>query len=216
MPDALASVVWGLEMGRAGFSGAVLAGGLGLRMGRPKVELQVDGEPLLLRQLRILAEAGVEDRWVCLATGQARPEFLSREIGVLADLRPGLGPLSGLERVLQAAAHPAVLVLAIDLPQLSSDILQTLLGRCSDVRGCVPRVRGRFEPLAAVYPTSAWKEVHQRLERDDLALQRLVGDLVTAGALEVFEVPADQDALFLNWNRPGDFVGSSSEEPSHA
>ena len=212
MPAALASVVWGLRMGRTAISGAVFAGGLGLRMGRPKVELQVHGEPLLLRQLRLLAEAGVEERWVCLAAGQATPEFLPREIGVLADRRPGLGPLSGLERVLQAATHPAVLVLAIDLPQLSSDFLRTLVGRCSDARGCVPRVRGRFEPLAAVYPTSAWAEVHQRLERGELALQSLVGDLVSAGALEVFDVPAARDSLFLNWNRPEDFVGTSSAE----
>ena len=216
MPAALASVVWGLGMGRSGISGAVLAGGLGLRMGRPKVELHVDGEPLLLRQLRLLAEAGIEERWVSLAPGQSVPEFLPREIGVLADLRPGLGPLSGLERVLKAVRQPAVLVLAIDLPQLTSDFLQTILGRCTDARGCVPRVRGRYEPLAAVFPTSARTEVSRRLERGQLALQSLVGDLVSDGTLEVLDVPESQNPLFLNWNRPGDFHGSASAEPFHA
>jgi molybdopterin-guanine dinucleotide biosynthesis protein A len=197
-------------MGRTGVSGAVLAGGLGLRMGRPKVELHVHGEPLLLRQLRLLAEAGVEERWVCLSAGQVPPGFLPGDTGILTDTRPGLGPLSGLERALQSATRPFVLVLAIDLPHLSADFLRTLLERCREGRGCVPRVRGRFEPLAAVYPASAWTAVNRRLDRDELSLQPLVTELVSQGALEVLDLSASQESLLLNWNRPGDFTGFPS------
>ncbi|MFO1458426.1 MAG: NTP transferase domain-containing protein [Verrucomicrobiota bacterium] len=200
-------------MGRPGVSGAVLAGGLGLRMGCPKVDLYVQGEPLLLRQLRLLAEAGIDERWVCLAPGQDPPHFLPNDTGVLADRRPGLGPLAGLERVLQSASGSFVVVIAIDLPQLSADFLRTLLGRCAGLRGCVPRVRGLFEPLAAVYPASAWAAVNRRLERGELSLQPLVTELVSCGTMEVLDLSTAEESLLLNWNRPGDFAGGPSDGP---
>ncbi|MBL9172273.1 MAG: molybdenum cofactor guanylyltransferase [Verrucomicrobiales bacterium] len=190
-------------------SGVVLAGGFGRRMGRSKLDLTVRGEPLLLRQLRVLADAGVRERWVSLAQHQSPPDFLPRGIGILRDLRDEAGPISGLERALRAASEPRVVVLAVDLPAMSAGFLRELLDRCRNAKGCVPRIHGRFEPLAAVYPRSAWEVVARRLEHGERALQPLLGTLIGAGLMDGVDVTDAQQPLFVNWNRPSDFSEDS-------
>lgn len=174
-------------------------------MGRSKSGLPVAGEPLLTRQLRILREAEVDERWVSWGT-EGNPEILiDAEVRIIRDARPGEGPLAGIERVLACARHPWVVILAVDLPAMSSAFLRRLVAGCEPGKGVVPRLKGRFEPLAAVYPGSAWSEASARLFRGDRALQGFVSAVVAGGGLRVHEVTPEEIALFTNWNHPEDF-----------
>ena len=62
------------------------------------------------------------------------------------------GPLA---MSLAIAAAPLVLVLAVDMPRMSAELLRALLSKCCGGMGVVPLVEGQPEPLAAVYPRTA-------------------------------------------------------------
>ena len=155
---------------QAAVSGVVLIGGKSSRMGRDKAALPVAGETLLVRQLRLLAEAGCQECLVSVAGPDTALPLLSPEPRVIGDRFPEAGPLAGLERSLALAHHDLVLVLAVDLPAMTADFLRTLLAEAIPSCGVVPVIGDRFEPLAAVYPRQAHAEAELRLLRGELAL----------------------------------------------
>lgn len=133
-------------MRRAGF---VLVGGASSRMGRDKA--------LLPYQDTVLAECVARE--VEKAAGSAmfvgpseRYNGLSRR--VIPDLRPGNGPLGGLEAALAATNADWNLIVACDMPQVSAPLFLELFER-AEVSGAdclVPHsAPGRPEPLCAVY-----------------------------------------------------------------
>ena len=188
------------------FSGAVLAGGRSTRMGRDKASLLVHGELLLLRQLRLLAEAGCSDRLVSSGTTAPGPALVlvPDEVRIVADGSADAGPLAGLERVLNEAWHELVLVLAVDLPALDAGFLRTLLADARPGVGVVPSRDGQHEPLVAVYPRAAAAEALARLGRGEFALRPFVRAGIAAGWLRERPVAADEDRFFTHWNRPED------------
>src|SRR5580765_4688037 len=98
---------------RMNLSAVILAGGESRRMGKDKGWLEVDGQPLLARALSTLRDSGINE---ILISGRAGIDYSSLHYPVLLDLEPGCGPLSGIERALEAARAPLLLVLAVDLP----------------------------------------------------------------------------------------------------
>lgn len=176
-------------------------------MGGPKSGLRVGDEPLVQRQLRILREAGVAECWLSLGAAPVPGDPGGPNVRVVHDERPGLGPLAGIVRLLASAGCPLVLVLAVDLPAMTPNYLQGLIAQCRPGRGVVPVRGGRFEPLAAIYPTLALSEAADRLVSDRLALQPFAAALVSRGFLRVVEVHDPEEPLFLNWNHPGDYPG---------
>lgn len=187
-------------------SGAVLAGGKSTRMGSDKGSLCLNGETLLARQMRLLTEAGCEELLVSVAGSTTARPAVPETARLLADRFPESGPLAGIERILAEARHDLVLVVAVDLPELSSDFLRTLVARAEVGIGVVPRRGGRFEPLVAVYPRAARAEAVARLTRRELALQPFVRAGLIAGWLHDYAVTAAEERFFTNWNGPEDFT----------
>lgn len=194
-------------MGVPELGGVVLAGGEGRRMGRPKSGLLVGGEPLLRRQLRLLLDAGVEDRWVSIGAAGNIGMTLESEVRVVRDQRSSQGPLAGIEQGLAQTRAQWVLILAVDLPEMTAGFLRGLVAQRLPGQGVVPRLAGRFEPLVAVYPQAALREAILRLDRGERSLQGFVGALVDSGQIRVREVEPEQARLFTNWNRPEDYPG---------
>lgn len=100
--------------------GAVLAGGRSRRFGRDKIAVEVEGVPMALRAVRALAPSCAE---VVIVTSRPTPAEWGT---VIPDLRPGLGPLAGIESALGYAAergYPAVFVLAADLPRVGPEVV---------------------------------------------------------------------------------------------
>lgn len=124
------------------------------------------------------------------------------------DLRPGQGPLAGIEAALDHAARDgfgAALVLACDLPLVGHDTLEALIAASEGGSRMVAIRRGGdpdFEPLCAVYPTSGLAAVSALLDDGERAAQaayrRLEGRAVPASGS-----PSGADAM-LNVNTPAD------------
>src|SRR5690349_20728578 len=101
------------------FSGAVLAGGESQRMGRDKALLQIDGETLLARQVRLLKAAGASE--VIISQHPKRPRPISQlptDVRLVWDTGSfeDCGPIAGISAVLQGAEFPLIAVVAVDLP----------------------------------------------------------------------------------------------------
>ena len=192
-------------------SGVVLTGGKSSRMGRDKATLEIAGERLLDRQLRLLSAAGCQERLVSVARPDAALHLPSPGLRAIGDRFPEAGPLAGLERSLAVAEHELLLALAVDLPAMTAEFLRTLLARTTPGCGVVPVIGDRFEPLAAVYPRPAHAEAERRLTSGELALQPFVRAGLAAGWLRPYPVNEAEERLFTNWNRPEDLL--SGGEP---
>lgn len=177
------------------FAAVLLAGGGSTRMGHDKALLPLtDGRLLWQRQWAILQSLRPDK---CLISGYFREGFPSD--AVVPDDRPGLGPLAGIAAALKATDSPLLLVLAVDMPEMTAEFLSGLL---EAKKGIVPRRDGWFEPLAAVFPRTALPIAEARLKSGDRSLQTFVRELVDSGLITVIDISPEHDSLFTNWNVP--------------
>jgi molybdopterin-guanine dinucleotide biosynthesis protein A len=172
-------------------------------MGQDKTGLMIEGSPLWQRQIATLRATGSSQ---ILISGRSDGLYADSGLPIVEDAEPGLGPLGGIVTAMASARHALVLVLAIDLPRMTSAYLQSLL----PLAPVVPRHADRFEPLAAIYSKSCLGIFQRRLVQRRLSLQSAIHELVDSGNLAVHDVPAAEALLFDNFNTPEDlayFVG---------
>jgi nicotine blue oxidoreductase len=109
-------------------AGLLLAAGAGRRFGGPKALAEIDGEPLVLRALKVLRTAGCSP--VRVVVGAAADEVAALlpdpsqavraegwESGMGASLKAGLAALAAAEGPVAALVH------LVDLPWVGPDIL---------------------------------------------------------------------------------------------
>ena len=187
------------------FAAVLLAGGRSRRMGRDKALLPLpDGRLLWQRQLAILCALEPAELFV---SGPAR-EGLPAGVRVLADEAPNLGPLAGIAAALHAMRSTHLVVLAVDLPAMTTGYLLELLRaprRGGAAQGTIPqRADGTFEPLAAVYPRAASTLAGARLHGADRSLQAFVRSLIEHDLAVAHPLQQADGDLFVNWNQPQD------------
>jgi CTP:molybdopterin cytidylyltransferase MocA len=155
--------------------GAVLlAAGGGTRIGRrPKALLELDGEPLIRRQLRALAGAGVDDIVVVLGHHAALIEPVLQALSArwVHNPQPDDGPVSsqrlGLAALAQRNAGPpdAVIVALADQPMVDGPDITALLAAW----------QGRPAGAAVVYPEVAGQRGNPVIFSDTVRQQILAG-----------------------------------------
>jgi len=180
-------------------TGALLAGGESRRFGRDKSLADWNGRPLIEQAATALAATC--GHVILLANAPEPYSFLGLEH--TPDLRPGKGPLAGLEAALAAAATPWVLLAACDMPCLSVRLLRHLIRVKNGFRAVIPEGPQGPEPLCAIYHRSMLAEVRAMLDRNDLAIRRLatLAGVQTIPAAEVADIDPDP-LIFANVNRP--------------
>jgi molybdopterin-guanine dinucleotide biosynthesis protein A len=166
--------------------GFVLAGGRSTRMGQDKALLPWGGQPLLevaLDKLRALPLATAP------RIAAARSD-LSSHAGVIADLHPGCGPLSGIEAALAASSRPLNVFLPVDGPLLPAQFLLWMLQRAETTGSLVtvPRVNGEPQPLCAVYHRDLLGHISASLVAGDYKVM----PVVTAAAGPLSQSPCSR------------------------
>jgi molybdopterin-guanine dinucleotide biosynthesis protein A len=170
-------------------------------MGRDKALVQLAGRPLIAHVLERAAPLGDE----VLVTTNSPDDYSFLGLRLVADEQPGAGALVGLQTALRAARHDVVLVLACDLPFVCVPLLEHMLRLASQADAVIPRWRGEFEPLHAVYRRTCLPAV-------DLALaegrRRMISFLpaVRSTVVEEDQVAAfdPQGLTFFNINTSDD------------
>jgi molybdopterin-guanine dinucleotide biosynthesis protein A len=121
-----------------------------------------------------------------------------------------MGPLSGIAEALAWSPHPWVLVLAVDLLDMDQVTLGALAPRIGTREGCVPRLEGRIEPLAALYPIAALRVAQRHLACGRLAARAFAETCVEERLVRWLDIPPRQAAAFRNANRPEDLADCSA------
>ncbi len=179
-------------MSRAGF---VLVGGRSSRMGADKALLPFRGSTLCEYVAhRVLEAAGS----VTLVGSPGR--YGSLGFPVLDDRLSGRGPLGGIETALGATGAEWNLMVACDMPGVTTPMLGALLEAAEEEASCdclLPLgVDGRVEPLCAVYRRDCLPALRRALET---GVHRITDAVST---LRVAYRPAPPAAFLRNLNTP--------------
>jgi molybdopterin-guanine dinucleotide biosynthesis protein A len=187
---------YGRPARRAGY---VLVGGRSARMGRDKALLPWEGGTLAgYVAARVEAAAGS----VMLVGSPER--YGTMGYPVIADLRPECGPLGGIEAALSASEARWNLIVACDMPGLTTGFLASLFRHAEACGGdCLVAVSpaGFVEPLCAVWSCECLPAVTAALDRGKCKTSRVFNRLRTA------YWRASQAAWFENLNTPDDWAG---------
>jgi len=153
---------------RRPLTGVLLVGGASTRFGGPKALALVGGETLAERGWRTLGE-GCDER---LAVGKAGGLELPFELwddGI--DVR---APIAGVVAGLRAAAHDVAVILPVDCPNVTADLLLRLGDACRDA--AVPQTG----PLPGAWAKTALPVLERRLVAGDLSLRDAYDELDVA------------------------------------
>jgi molybdenum cofactor guanylyltransferase len=185
------------EKSRMGF---ILAGGQSSRMGAEKAFLQFGGCTLLERAIAAL-------RPVCEVAIVGDPAKFSTYGTVIEDVYPGRGPLAGIHAALMHSSAELNLVLAVDMPLVSSDLLAFLFASAAstDALVTVPHSARGFQPLCAVYRRPFASVAEQALKAGKNKIDALFA-AIPIRVIEGEELASAgfSDQVFVNLNTPED------------
>lgn len=196
-------------------AGLVLTGGAARRLGADKATLERDGERLVDRVCRALAEVAEP----VLEVGPGRSQWPS-----VREDPPGGGPLAAFGAGLTALAERGagerpVLLVAVDLPGLTPALLAWLRDHPAPA-AVVPVVDGRRQPLCARYPVGVAGAVTEALAAGETSLRALLSRLpvtevgeddwaAVAGAVAFTDLDEPADLARTGWRPPPADPGAS-------
>jgi len=179
----------------------ILAGGRATRLGGvDKTALVVEGETIFARQVRVLAPRVSE---IIVSLGPDQSAVLAAHAPrTVTDLVVGAGPLAGVHAGLAACVTPWMLVVAGDMPHLSGELVDRMIGTASDSVDAVGiRIDGLPEPLFCLLRTAPARAA---LERRFAEGKRKASELLTAAGLRVAWLEGVDRAHLTNINTPDD------------
>jgi len=201
----------GAEHSRMGF---ILAGGKSSRMGpnTDKAFLDFRGQTLLERALTVMGT--VCDRVTIVGDpGRFATYGSSKYVPVVADIFPGCGPLAGIHAALTHSTAELNLMLAVDMPFVSRELLAFLFAAAdaSDAVITVPRTGRGFQPLCAVYRRDFSTAAEQALRAGKYKVDAAFSS-VSVRVIEENELAAAgfSERDFFNVNTPQDRLAAES------
>lgn len=177
----------------------VLAGGQSTRMGTDKAFVEFNGRSLLARALELARAVTADARIV------GDPKKFGEFAPVVPDIFPGCGPLGGIHAALGASSSDLNLVIAVDMPFLTPDLLCYLVERSrkSSASVTVPHCAAGNQPLCAVYRRAfaevAEQALMQRRYKIDVLFIRESTDTISEEELQGKGFSAE---MFRNLNNP--------------
>ena len=185
----------------------VLAGGKSSRMGagtnkdKDKAFLEFGGQTLLDRALSVMGT--VCDRVAIVGD----PAKFTKYESIVADIFPGCGPLAGIHAALLHSSVELNLMLAVDMPFVSRELLALLFAAAeeSDAIVIVPRSGKGLQPLCAVYRRDFLPVAEQALRAGKYKIDAVFSS-VSVRVIEEGELAAAgfSERSFFNVNTPQD------------
>ena len=208
--------------------GFLLAGGESSRMGGniDKAFLDFRGQTLLDRALAVMGTVcgrvtiiGDPAKFAQYRSSEGRPsESRSWEWKpVVGDIFPECGPLAGIHAALVHSRADLNLMLAVDMPFVSSELLAFLFAAAEDEDNdaiiTVPRTRGGFQPLCAIYRRDFSLAAEQALRAGKYKVDAAFSG-VAVRVIEEDELTAAgfSERSFFNVNTPQDRLAAEGRD----
>ena len=171
-------------------TGVLLVGGASERFGSPKALARLRAETLAERVWRVLGDTCQE----LIAVGKAR-DGLELPFRVADDGAEERAPVFGVIAALRAAAHEACVVVPVDCPLVTPELLRELADACA-----VPQTG----PLPGVYTKSMLENLEARVAAGELALSGVNENVVAVDEKLLLNVNTRMDltaAAIADWAR---------------
>ena len=160
----------------------ILAGGSSSRLNSDKGTVELAGKPLL--KYIVDAVEGLVDEIVVVASSKERADVYSKIVSsskacFIVDDYDSNGPLVGALTGFKAANGEYSLLLPVDTPFVSREVLSLLFELCVGKAATVPRwTNNEIEPLHAVYRTKeALKAAEEAFAQSEKDMQAMVNRL---------------------------------------
>lgn len=165
-------------------SAIVLAGGYSRRMGIDKALLTTSGQSHLAMIVDKLSS--LSDDVTIIRRRDQVPLVTTAHVAY--DLRPGEGPLAGLEVGLSQARHEYVVCLSIDAPFVRIELLQYLVSLIMQqkrpLQAIIPMLETHLYPMVSVYHISCLSEIKERLDQKKRRVIDLLDHIATRYVLQ--------------------------------
>lgn len=186
----------------------ILAGGKSTRMGTDKAFVELRGQTLLSRVLETARAVTPDVRIV------GDPAIFEEFRPTVPDIFRDCGPLGGIHAALRGSQIDLNLILAVDLPFLTPDLLQFIVQRARGVPTAAvtaPQTTSGWQPLCAVYRRQftyiAEKALRERRYKIDALFEPARTQAINEEELQAAGFSADQ---FRNLNTPEDLAATDS------
>lgn len=179
----------------------ILAGGKSSRMRRDKAFVTVGGVSLIER---IVARVTRHFREVIIVTN--RPEaFAHFHVTVVRDIIPGLGPLSGMHAGLMSSTSYYNLVVACDMPFVSTKLAALMLAEAPGYDVVIAATDDGLQPLHGIYSKNCLPVIERALTQGTKKITdiypQVIVKVLRADQLAAWEIPS---RVFFNVNTPAD------------
>jgi molybdenum cofactor guanylyltransferase len=199
--------------------GFLLAGGKSSRMGTgvDKAFLEFGGQSLLDRALAVISEVCNDVTIVgdpAMFTKYGSTKYRS----VVADIFSGCGPLAGIHAALVHSPAELNLMLAVDMPFVSRELLAFLFAAAEDENNhaviTVPRTSKGLQPLCAIYRSDFSLAAEQALRAGKYKIDAAFSS-VSVRMIEEAELAAAgfSEQSFFNVNTPQDRLAAGGGCP---
>lgn len=147
-------------------TGVILSGGESKRMGTNKAFIEVNGERIIDRTVRLFKEL-FDD--VMIVTNAPR-DYLYLDVRLVTDIVRDKGALGGLYTGLYLSPSPKAFVVSCDMPFLRADVVAYFMHIAESADIVVYRENDYWEPLHAVYSRNLLKHFERLMQQGKLKI----------------------------------------------
>lgn len=177
--------------------GVVLAGGFSVRMKRDKSAIEYHGIPQWLQAVQMLKSTCSN---VAISCREAqREQFLNQDVNIVCDKISGLGPMAGIVEVFKTFPNRAFMILATDLPFVTSEDLLFLRNERNSAKSatCFVNPENNLpEPMVSIWEPHAYAQILGLVSRGITCPRKILLNLDVK-----LVVPPNLDAI-INVNTP--------------
>ncbi|MBN2428404.1 MAG: NTP transferase domain-containing protein [Deltaproteobacteria bacterium] len=175
----------------------IMAGGKSTRMGQDKSSLQVGGKTLLEH---VFSQIDGHFNAILVSAAEKTCYESLGDVRVVADEKPGEGPLMGILSSLEQSEREINFVLACDIPEIPLFFIRKMVSMVGDFDCVIPvNENGRIETLFGVYKKSMINPIREALAGG----KRRIRDVFDTA--KVNYVKLDQSVSLRNLNTLSDY-----------
>ena len=184
-----------------GITGIILTGGNASRMGENKALKKLEGETLIERTAKILSRS--VDQIILITNSPEEFSFLN--LPMYPDIAKGIGPLAGILTGLTHSPTELNILMACDLPFITSEAIDHLL-KMRGTSGLVAyRTEKGIETFCAIYSKKLIAEIQNRIQKKNYEIHTLFNEPDAKLIPFNSQLPFYHPDLFFNVNSPEDF-----------
>lgn len=178
-------------------SAIILSGGKNSRMNyKTKAFLTINSEYFLERIIKSLDK--IEDVIISCNNLELYRNY-KEDIVLVEDEYKDIGPVGGIYSALKRVKTDRAIVIAADMPCISSDIINTLVAIEFKGDALIPIVNGKEQPLCGVYKRSSLEKLHNEIIKENYRMKEILKKL------EVTYIIINDSKVMTNINTPEEY-----------